>query len=93
MRHRSLFWWQQAVNIIDTAMSMLKFPSGAICKIDASRSSVYGYDQRVEIYGSEGSVEVRGGGGGPSWCCLTDRERCTLFHDAGRKPPRRYRRA
>lgn len=39
---------------IDTAMISLKFRNGAIGSIDNSRKAVYGYDQRVEILGSEG---------------------------------------
>jgi myo-inositol 2-dehydrogenase/D-chiro-inositol 1-dehydrogenase len=39
---------------IDTAMITLKFRNGAIGSIDNSRKAVYGYDQRVEILGSEG---------------------------------------
>ena len=49
----------QAVGVLDTAMAMLRFPSGVMCKIDMSRSSAYGYDQRCEVFGTEGSVEVR----------------------------------
>jgi len=39
---------------IDTAIITLKFRNGAIGSIDNSRKAVYGYDQRVEILGSEG---------------------------------------
>ncbi len=39
---------------IDTAMITLKFKNGAIGSIDNSRKAVYGYDQRVEVLGSEG---------------------------------------
>ena len=41
---------------IDTAVITLKFKSGAIGTIDNSREAVYGYDQRVEVLGSKGSV-------------------------------------
>jgi myo-inositol 2-dehydrogenase/D-chiro-inositol 1-dehydrogenase len=43
---------------VDTAVSTLRFPSGAIATIDNSRSAVYGYDQRVEIFGSEGMLRT-----------------------------------
>ena len=43
----------------DTAMVMLTFENGAIGAIDNSRQAVYGYDQRVEIFGSEGMVTVK----------------------------------
>jgi len=39
---------------IDTATIILKFKSGAICTIDNSRKTSYGYDQRIEIFGSMG---------------------------------------
>jgi myo-inositol 2-dehydrogenase / D-chiro-inositol 1-dehydrogenase len=41
---------------VDTAVITLKFASGAIGTIDNSRKAVYGYDQRVEVFGSKGSV-------------------------------------
>ena len=41
---------------VDTAVLTLKFTSGAIGTIDNSRKAVYGYDQRVEAFGSEGSA-------------------------------------
>ncbi len=40
----------------DTAVSVLKFENGAICMIDNSRKAVYGYDQRVEVFGTKGSA-------------------------------------
>jgi len=43
---------------IDTAIVTLKYESGAWGTIDNSRKAVYGYDQRVEIFGSEGCVMV-----------------------------------
>ncbi len=43
---------------VDTALVMLRFPNGALGTIDNSRRSVYGYDQRVEVFGSEGQVTV-----------------------------------
>lgn len=39
-------------NDIDTAILTLKFANGAIGVIDNSRESVYGYDQRLEVFGS-----------------------------------------
>jgi myo-inositol 2-dehydrogenase/D-chiro-inositol 1-dehydrogenase len=43
---------------VDTAVTILKFETGAIGTIDNSRQAVYGYDQRVEVFGSEGMVAV-----------------------------------
>ena len=41
---------------VDTALIMLRFANGAIGSIDNSRRAVYGYDQRVEVFGSGGSI-------------------------------------
>jgi len=43
---------------IDTTVITLRFANGAIGTIDNSRRAVYGYDQRVEVFGSEGMVAV-----------------------------------
>lgn len=44
---------------LDTAIVTLKFANGAIGVIDNCREAVYGYDQRVEILGSGGSVSTQ----------------------------------
>ena len=41
---------------VDTAVVTLRFANGAIGTIDNSRKAVYGYDQRVEVLGSKGSI-------------------------------------
>jgi len=41
---------------IDTALIVLRFENGVIGTIDNSRRAVYGYDQRVEVFGSLGSI-------------------------------------
>jgi len=43
---------------IDTAIVTLKYEGGAWGIIDNSRKAVYGYDQRIEIFGSGGCVMV-----------------------------------
>jgi len=43
---------------IDTAVITLRFENGVIGTIDNSRQAVYGYDQRVEVFGSGGMVTV-----------------------------------
>jgi myo-inositol 2-dehydrogenase/D-chiro-inositol 1-dehydrogenase len=43
---------------IDTAVITLEFENGVIGTIDNSRRAVYGYDQRVEVFGSAGVVMV-----------------------------------
>jgi myo-inositol 2-dehydrogenase / D-chiro-inositol 1-dehydrogenase len=42
------------VNDIDTAIVVLQHENGAMSTIDNSRQAVYGYDQRVEAFGSKG---------------------------------------
>ncbi|MDE0687271.1 MAG: inositol 2-dehydrogenase [Candidatus Poribacteria bacterium] len=44
------------VGDIDTAVITLRFRNGVIATIDNSREAVYGYDQRVEVFGSKGMV-------------------------------------
>lgn len=41
---------------VDTAVTVLRFRSGVIGTIDNSRQAAYGYDQRVEVLGSKGSI-------------------------------------
>jgi len=43
---------------LDTAITTLRFRSGALGAIDNSRRTAYGYDQRVEVFGSQGMVVV-----------------------------------
>ena len=41
---------------IDTAKVMLRFENGVIGTIENSRQALYGYDQRVEVFGSKGAA-------------------------------------
>lgn len=41
---------------VDTALVTLKFAKGGLGVIDNSRKAVYGYDQRVEVFGSKGCI-------------------------------------
>jgi len=43
---------------IDTAAVTLTFDDGSLAVIDNSRKAVYGYDQRVEVFGSKGMANV-----------------------------------
>jgi myo-inositol 2-dehydrogenase/D-chiro-inositol 1-dehydrogenase len=43
---------------IDTAITTLTFEDGTYAIIDNSRKAVYGYDQRLEIFGSGGMIQV-----------------------------------
>ena len=42
---------------VDTAMAIMLTSTGAQCQINCSRRAVYGYDQRVEVFGSKGMVQ------------------------------------
>ena len=43
---------------IDAAMITLIAQSGALCQINNSRRSAYGYDQRLEAFGEQGMLQV-----------------------------------
>ena len=43
---------------VDTAVITLRFECGALGVIDNSRRACYGYDQRLEVFGSEGMVRI-----------------------------------
>jgi myo-inositol 2-dehydrogenase/D-chiro-inositol 1-dehydrogenase len=46
------------VGDIDTAIVTLRYASGALGVIENSRRAVYGYDQRIEVFGSAGMVSA-----------------------------------
>ncbi|CEG57078.1 inositol 2-dehydrogenase [Legionella fallonii] len=46
----------EALHDIDTAIIQLRFANGALGVIDNSRQAVYGYDQRIEVFGNEGML-------------------------------------
>ncbi len=43
---------------VDTAVVLLSFENGVFGTIDNSRRAVYGYDQRVEVFGSDGCIRT-----------------------------------
>ncbi|TAL59301.1 MAG: inositol 2-dehydrogenase [Legionella sp.] len=43
-------------NDVDTALIQLRFANGALGLIDNSRQAIYGYDQRIEVFGSKGML-------------------------------------
>jgi myo-inositol 2-dehydrogenase / D-chiro-inositol 1-dehydrogenase len=47
-----------AAGDIDTAVVVLETSSGKLCHITDSRRCVYGYDQRIEVFGSQGLVRA-----------------------------------
>ncbi|EST89136.1 inositol 2-dehydrogenase [Vagococcus lutrae] len=46
------------INDVDTLALVLEFENGAFGLIDNSRRAVYGYDQRVEVFGSKGMMKA-----------------------------------
>ena len=44
---------------IDTAIISMKLSNGAHCIIDSSRETHYGYDQRLEVFGSKGNIKAQ----------------------------------
>ena len=47
------------LNDYDSATAILKWEDGRQVSISNSRRAVYGYDQRIEIHGSQGMVQAR----------------------------------
>jgi myo-inositol 2-dehydrogenase / D-chiro-inositol 1-dehydrogenase len=47
---------------LDTVVVVMQHENGAVTTIDNSRQAVYGYDQRVEVFGSAGMVSSDNGG-------------------------------
>ncbi len=43
---------------IDTALTTLIFDDGTYAVIDNSRMAVYGYDQRLEVFGNKGMIQI-----------------------------------
>lgn len=43
---------------VDTALTTLVFKNGMVGSIDNSRQAVYGYDQRIELFGSKGMAHA-----------------------------------
>jgi myo-inositol 2-dehydrogenase/D-chiro-inositol 1-dehydrogenase len=44
---------------VDTAVTSLRLANGALAVIENSRRAIYGYDQRIEVFGSRGCAEAR----------------------------------
>ncbi len=43
---------------VDTAMTILTFPSGAMAWINNCRACAYGFDQRIEVFGEKGLLQT-----------------------------------
>jgi len=46
---------------VDTALTTLRFAGGTLGQVDSCRRSVYGYDIRAEVLGSEGALMIGDG--------------------------------
>jgi len=47
------------VGDVDTSLVTVRLRRGTLCQIDSSRRTGYGYDERIEAFGSKGLVESR----------------------------------
>ena len=47
-----------AAGDIDSAMVLLRTASDKMCHINNSRRAVYGYDQRIEVFGAKGLLRA-----------------------------------
>ncbi len=65
-----------AAGDVDTAVATLRTAGGALCQISNSRRAVYGYDQRIEAFGSAGML--RAGNQTPTTVERTDVEGTTV---------------
>lgn len=43
---------------VDTTMTILKMPSGSLVHINNSRRAIYGFDQRIEVFGPGGMIQT-----------------------------------
>ena len=48
----------QKVGDIDTAVVLMKYVDSTLAVIDNSRKAAYGYDQRIEVFGSKGMIQA-----------------------------------
>jgi myo-inositol 2-dehydrogenase/D-chiro-inositol 1-dehydrogenase len=55
---------------VDTVIVSMRLKNGALATIDNSRKAVYGYDQRIEVFGSKGAASA--GNRTPDAHVLTD---------------------
>lgn len=44
---------------VDTSVAILTLANGALVQIDSVRRTAYGYDERIEVFGSEGMAQAR----------------------------------
>ncbi len=74
---------------VDTVVITLKWADGTLGTIDLSRGAVYGYDQRLELFGERGMLQAHNRGG------LSVEQSHTFEHGISRSPiyysfPQRY---
>ncbi len=62
-----------AAGDVDTAVTVLTHADGTITTIDNSRRAVYGYDQRVEVFGDRGVARSENPVQHAGWSCTAER--------------------
>ena len=94
------------VGDVDTSIVAIRMASGALCQIDSARRTGYGYDERIEVFGSNGNggVPTAAGAGSFALCRrqghrrwssrrLVRKNRTKLLSDTRRLRRRRRERA
>ena len=66
-----------AAGDVDTAAVVMRSASGRLCLISNSRRATYGYDQRIEVHGSQGMVSA----GNPAATTVTRADRSGFAAD------------
>jgi myo-inositol 2-dehydrogenase/D-chiro-inositol 1-dehydrogenase len=47
-----------SAGVLDNALVTMTFPGGALCTLSMTRGAVYGYDNRIEVFGEKGMMVV-----------------------------------
>lgn len=62
---------------LDTVLLLLKYEDGTLGTIDNSEKAAYGYDQRVEVFGSKGAIQISNNY--PNTAVISSGQ--TIYHD------------
>jgi myo-inositol 2-dehydrogenase/D-chiro-inositol 1-dehydrogenase len=79
-----------SIGDVDTILMTFEFPSGCVGTIDLSRKAVYGYDQRLEIFGDKGMAQVENK---PSTSCVLSTANGELHDNIMFSFPQRFEQA
>ncbi len=79
-----------ALGDLDNVAVSLRFPSGLLATVDVNRKSAYGYDQRLEVFGSDGMLQAENR---PKTLAVRSRAEGVLRPPVDHSFPTRYREA